>query len=339
MKHRIYASLSLVDLLQRIVARDEQALAEFHDHRRIYHIGEERLLFIPCVMRLLGQEEAHGWSRIETDTALTIILNSYVSLPEKDGGADCSKKYEAALAALESCPEQNLLLRGLALERILNCFLRKDVHRALREARRNGNRTRYTWRVDGGVIRVLLPRTLTGSERAQWLSRNVPFPHANRVGERDRVQGIIDARLGNSMVSIDQLPIPDVQGSLPWSALDRVSEDGIAESVADEKAANCVEQRPRIAALGPERVRALVLASFDAATDENVTAKEVARSFGLDTATYSRFAGRLKPGSPPADLWRNLAQLLAATPRFREACEQAGVWGAVDAVVTRGGNR
>ncbi len=67
---------------------------------------------------------------------------------------------------------------------------------------------------------------------------------------------------------------------------------------------------------------------------------KIAGSYGLSKATYSRFAGTHRANLSDetdshgmADLWENLAGVLASHAKFAEAARSAGVWDQVQLIV------
>ena len=222
--------------------------------------------------------------------------------------------------------------REIAAARILQRLTLTHFRLSCLEARRTRNpaRTRYAWRLSGGVIYVWLPAALSGPRRRMWLEENIGEVDPGAPGERRRVQAVIDELLGPRV----HVPIHDRQAfdrRQPEEVLiqQEVGAAGLARAVAREKADRIDQQRPAIRALGEARVERLVLAAFDALGDDTYQENRIAGAFGLSPATLSRFAGsrwKGRSGGDIPDLWRNTAQVLAGHPDFIEAAEQAGVW-------------
>ena len=124
------------------------------------------------------------------------------------------------------------------------------------------------------------------------------------------------------------------------SVLDRliaaeVAEHGLGTFVAREKCLRINEQRRAIRRLGRCLLSALIHRVFEVQATDSVPDHVIANEFGLSKATYSRFAGSRWSGyddkSIP-DLWRNVAQIVAHVPSFREAATRAGVWSLIETI-------
>jgi len=202
------------------------------------------------------------------------------------------------------------------------------------EARRNANPTksRYTWLVNGGSITVFMPTAMPGCRRRTWLEENVDDPNPFHSGERNRIQAIVNERLGDirhvpfdddDEVSFRQPPRTGSVSSLEHD----ISVNGLARVVADEKADNIDKQRPAIQYLGRSNLKRLILRIFEDLSSESFEEKALAAAFCLSRATVSRFAGsRWKKSRRIPDLWMNLAQTVSAHTAFIEVAQDAGVW-------------
>ena len=132
-------------------------------------------------------------------------------------------------------------------------------------------------------------------------------------------------------------PSPD---PLPSAIETQVSVEGLAETVACEKAEQIKEQRPTIRHLGEEKLKKLIRTVFAKLAYGEYVEKDIARRFGLSEATFSRFAGSRWQNSCDdtvetlvPDLWRNVAHTLAGHSDFVIAAQKAGVWRQISAVV------
>jgi len=198
---------------------------------------------------------------------------------------------------------------------------------------------RYFWQKDGCALGLWMPSTLPGSRCRQWLERNVPDCDPKRVGERERVQSIVNMRLTRPRI----IPLDRVAGganevAAPEDSVSslieaEISVQGLAWTVAEEKAENIDHQRPAIQTLGKEKLKQLVLVVFDSVVNNEACAKDLVDAFGLSGATFSRFAGshwdRGEEGGTvrePPDLWKNTARILALHTGFVEAADKAGLF-------------
>jgi hypothetical protein len=174
------------------------------------------------------------------------------------------------------------------------------------------------------------------------------------------VQQLIDERLSRrAIVSLEELK-PTLRSDGPaapetepaaWGA--ELTTRGLAETVAQEKAANLKQQRPAIRKLGAGAVAALIRELFERLSNEESELAPLAQRYGLSKATLSRFAGFQWHAAPAGaggvggtsggasggvgggavpDLWRNTAHVLTGCEAFREAAADAGVWPRIAAV-------
>lgn len=324
-------------LIEQIVsAAAVEALCEFHDHRTIFSFGDSsELLLADYLSRLKDGVAAQSWGK-HAQAAYDLTLDKFSRLPD-GGGIDCRKYFRGALQALKPVHAQGELERELALAEILQRLVYRHFDLSLKESRRNDSMTRYEWRLQAGTLLLLMPRTLSGGERSQWLRGHVPDVDPQRKNERERVQAIIDEQFGSSEpISFDDQTMADAVAYLPWQLVESISCDGLGKTIAGEKAGCLLEQRPAIQALGAARLEEMVVRIFDALADGCYVDGEIAGAYGLSKATFSRFAGSqwsLDGGIP--DLWKNTAKVLAAHDEFVEAARDAGVWDRVVAVVER----
>ncbi|MCY2928055.1 MAG: hypothetical protein NTV86_00900 [Planctomycetota bacterium] len=310
-----------------------------------------------CVTRW-ATRFAYG-NRLILERAYDLTVDKFSNLPSGDGsngqrhtrGPDCRKYFQtflklalaatAATGSLNACQEEALSAQVLQ-SRVTGCFRLSCL-----EARRaiNPTRTRYAWRVGDGVIRLWMPVSMRGGERRAWLARNVTAPNPLENDEHARVQAIVDRRLGvTNCVPLDETAgITFCDGSDASILESLVEEDvnvrGLAEVVAKEKAAGIEQQRPAIQELGRSNLRRLILRIFADLCEGCFEEKQLAASFGLSPATFSRFAGarwKTHPYAPPPDLWINVARTLAGHLTFIQAAKNAGVWSDVEAMVRTG---
>jgi hypothetical protein len=152
------------------------------------------------------------------------------------------------------------------------------------------------------------------------------------------VQSIIDSRIGRPR-RVDIGDCDEAGGPAAASPYEvavavrrRIAAEGLASVVAAEKAENIGLQRVAVQALGPARLRELVLHIFERLDSGEYHDAEIAARFSLSPSSFSRFAGscwRRRPtrGSrnEVRDLWINTAHVLAADPLLIEVAERSGV--------------
>lgn len=349
-----YAMLTLHELARRIATwGDAEALAEWHNRTPFYLEGEGPVCFVTFVDKL--RRRALDRANEHADKAYDLTLDKFSRLDRlphnhcapavrspSQGGPDCRCYFGAFARSLDK--QQPLLEGMMGLERerheakILQGLVQRHFLLSLRDCQRNSFMTRYVWRLAGGDLTVLMPRSISGRARQKWLQANIGEVDLNRPNEQARIQAIIDHHVGQPrLLSLsedretaydDELPLAQMPGE------DRlaVSVEGLADTVAKEKAANILKLRPAIQALGPAQLQEMILQIFDALADEQYCLVQTAQRFGLSKATLSRFAGirwnadEATLGSGVPDLWRNTAQVIGNDPHFVEAANRAGVW-------------
>ncbi|MHC4370847.1 MAG: hypothetical protein ACYSW8_24820, partial [Planctomycetota bacterium] len=198
---------------------------------------------------------------------------------------------------------------------------------------------RYCWRINGRSMTVWMPIEMPGSRCRTWLETNVPDVDPSRPGERERIQAAIDRLWSKRKVlSLDRLSKHEKAVSADASSgrtfvEEEMSTRGLAGFVAEEKAENITDQRPTIRALGPRRLRKLIMTVFDSLAEDRFNAEQISMDYDLSKATFSRFAGSRwasnndnSDGRDIPDLWQNTAHVLAGHEDFVTAARQAGVW-------------
>lgn len=300
---------------------DAQALEEFHTHRRVFgKLGSQTQRFGDYVNQLVSQSEAHHCAHA-LEFARDLLVDRFSSLSED--GVNC-RRYFAGVLDIHAPDEATLCYR-------LTGLIWRHFRFGLKEAYRNGTRTRYVWEVNNQRLEVLFPRELSGHQRRKWLESCASDVDLTASDAREQVQMRIDEELGHSMQ--DSLDGADgLQSRLaapyaPSEHLDRIGVHGLAHALADEKVDQIDHQRRAIRCLGSARLHDLVCTIFEAIDTERYEEKSIASAFGLSAATFSRFAGsRWHSGNKPIpDLWRNLAQLLAFDVRFAALCADSGI--------------
>lgn len=204
------------------------------------------------------------------------------------------------------------------------------------------------WSVDGVTLCLYMPSAMGRKQRRTWLNSNVTDIDPRRPGERQRVQEIIDRLIVHRgrIRSVDAVnPTPEQPArslDSPENLVAQMASQGLARTVAEEKARNIAKQRPAIRALGAERLAELVRRIFEDLECSRYEDGRVARAFNLSPASFSRFAGSRwareswnEGTSQIPDLWRNTAQVIAMHPDFLETAREAGVWRTIQKVLNR----
>jgi len=350
---------------------DADALKELHANRPLFRMtGGKLLLMAEYLVSLKQRHIAYEWCGrdcVVLEKAYDLTLAKFFNLPNKceagtapgeTDGPDCRYYYKAfhdhAVAQLKRQPPQDAIRAEYMSAALLQKMVMRHFYLSCLECSRQAQKLvkRYAWRLNGRTLYIWLPIEIPGKRCQTWLQDSIPDVDHKRPGERDRVQAIVDRLIAKRRIlSLEELgrnvegtPLASSAG-LP-SVEEGISTDGLAESVAEEKADNIKYQRPAIQSLGKARLRQLVRRIFDDLVSERYEAKNIASDFGLSKATFSRFAGSRWNNSPERnalspvpDLWRNLAHVLASHSTFRKAAQKAGVWRQVCSVVSDETNR
>lgn len=358
-----YESLPLVELTEHIVeSSDRAALHEFHEHRTLFRSLEGPLMLLaPFVIHLCHTPWAPalvGHDPTLLDLAYDLTLDKFAHLPESGpprikrskNGPDCRFYFGSFLEHMKQwCmenPDRTLLEEEAEAARVLQNRVVKNFRFSCLEVKRlkNPSQSRYVWHVNGGTIPLLMPTSMRGSKRRAWLEANVKNPDPVRPGERDRIQALVNEQLSfprKIPLEGEKNPIelPSRTASPLSSLIEKeVRLKGLAVVVADEKADTLDQQRPAIQKLGRPGLRQLILDIFEDLATGCYEEKRLAGAYGLNRASFSRFAGSRwhssAEGRPP-DLWANMAETLAIHETFVEVAKQAGVWEGVEAVLEK----
>lgn len=343
-------SLSLVDLVAQIVEGNEAALREFHEERTVFSFREDRaLVFVRYVDRLRGNANESGTTVADEAYSLTVdkfrTLSTVVASPGDKRlaartGPDCRTYFWPFLYAMERLrarqPSSSLLDEECAAARMLQGLVRRHFRLSVLECYRRAcpGMSRYVWQLPTGRIAVMMPEFISGRARKTWLEAYVDAPDPLRPDESQRVQNIINERLGNAVVSSDccETQVPEEADN----AARRYFDDpdlitDLAGAVAKEKADSIEEQRESIRTMWPWDLEAMIHRIFRTLSEGECRDKEIADAFDLSRATFSRFAGtRWGVRSSIPDLWANTAHVLAGDRRFADAAKTVGVWPGVE---------
>jgi len=203
--------------------------------------------------------------------------------------------------------------------------------------------TRYQWHLNGDIIIVWMPITITGNKRRLWLEEHIDDPKPSRPGEKYRIQQIIDSELGFGEISHmgDYKYTLSVDHRLketqPINTEDGTTVCDIAKAVVEEKARNIHLMRPSVRILGRTKLGKLITRIFEQITEGCYDEKKLAQRFGLSQSSLTRFAGsrwQISANSRPPDLWSNLAHLLAKNGTvFSSVAKACGIWKQVQEVI------
>lgn len=354
-----YRRLPLVELIELIAHHgDLAALRELHEHRTIFHHKRgPGLRLVEYLQRLRESSVAQrlcGHNANILDRAYDLTNDKFSRLPGnpasrgrrqaargRQRGPDCRYYFRAFLeyVAQNAKTSRSALEAELFAARRLQTFVYRHFLFSCKDAARQepGASRTFFWRVNGRGIRVWMPSDMSRVQCKGWLKANVEAPDFRRPGERKRVQGIIDQRLGRPAVLRFSQALGEKAGrmskcqSIPWSVQHEMSTGGLAAAVAREKAQAIHRQRPAIRRLGPDQLARMIRCIFEELAAGTYKDSEVAHEFGLSKPTFSRFAGsrwsrRDTSATVIPDLWRNTAQVLAGNAVFTESAKAAGIW-------------
>ena len=357
---RRYSFLSLYELIRRIVDEgDHQALIEFHNRPLLNFKAESSLTCAEYIDQC--REGLLNWWRGTrnpfeiADRAYDLTIDKFSNLsvtlepPDNPGagknqlkqnGPGCRFYFRAVLRGLDKSFKKSPNKGQLELEAesaaAIQGFVRRHFHLSVKEAKRKVNPlwSRYFWNVGGWKICVWLPVHLKGRERREWLEKNIGPPDPAKPGERERIQALINQKIGNvGVIPFNENAHQNVLEGHEYRS-DQKGDvcQSLGDVVAQEKAGNIACQRRAIRALGHDKLKQMVLYIFEKVASDDYHDIAVAKIFGLSKATFSRFAGsRWKTSNPNIpDLWLNTAQVLSVHPDFKKAAVEAGIWKQVE---------
>ena len=317
------------------------------------------MLFVEFMEELRTKPWVLKWTnhnQLVLEKAYDITVDKFSHIPSDRAARDKSKKkrpdcchyFRAFLDMtadwMANASNGNPLLEEISASRIFQKLVARHFRLSCKEALRNSNpmMSRYAWPVNGGVINILMPTSIFGRKRWEWLNAHVKNPDPQREGEKQRIQSIINERLGKPrQVILTKKLRQDLFGRSADTPIESLMEreiniHGMANVVAEEKAECISDQRPAIQGLGEASLKKLVCHVFEALSTDQYEEKGIAELFGLSRPTFSRFAGsrwQIDPSSTAPDLWRNVAQTLAGHTTFVEKAKEAGVWPRVQGVL------
>jgi hypothetical protein len=356
LKDRIdYGQMPLLQLEDRIAnSSDRQALKELHNNRlfdhqeyqRSYHLAEyismkksSKIAWDWCGHEPLVLEEAYNRTVDKFNNMPARTDNDEQHEPP---GPDCRLYFSAVSKYTTELFKEKPPANAIQAEIIATEMLRKMIDRqfyfSCLEARRKEYKfaRRYRWELDQGDLYLWIPWEVPGQRCREWLQANIGQVDPLRYGEKDRVQAIIDGLfLKRKIFFLSELhqleeKLPPCTDPLSSMMEEQVTVDGLAETVADEKAENIKRQRRTIQRLGKEKLRKLIYSIFNALARGEYVEHRIAASYGLSPATFSRFAGAHwnkncdDTSSVPA-LWSNTAHTLAGHLKFVMEAKKAGV--------------
>ena len=349
-----YRLLTLLQLLGRIVYySDTEALKELHDnrlfrhheHKRGFHLAE----YIETFMDSNTAMKWCGHDPLVLEESYNLCIDKLSNMPVqtenerlKRQGPDCRPYFLACfiftINLFKEEPPANALEAEIIACEILLRFVKRTFRFCCWEARRRNYpfARRYRWILPEGDLYVWVPFEIPGKRCREWLEINVGEVDPRRHGEKARVQAIIDRLLAKRKIyllselhKLDKMlpPSPDPLVSM---IQEQVSVEGLAEVVALEKSENIGQQRRKIQLLGEKKLKDLIHRIFDALARGEYVEKEIAASFDLSAATFSRFAGshwKRNCGdiNRVPDLWLNLADVLSGHSCFIMTAKKAGV--------------
>jgi len=364
-----YGFLSLYELMRRIADEgDRQALIEFHNRPLFIFRGEGSLTCSEYIDRhrkmlsLFGRGTANSFEIADQAYDLTIDKFSNLSIAQrqlnkrstgknnlKQDGSKCRYYLRAGLNWLDktfkTSPYKSQLEFESRTAAAVQGLVRRHFHLSVLEVKRKINPlwSRYYWDIGDGKICLRLPVHLKGGERKDWLEKNIDSLDPAKPGERKRIQNQIYRRLGNlRLIPFDEA----VHGTKIENNEHNLCQNidvckSLGKIVADEKTGNIEKQRRAIRVLGKDILKRMIQYIFQNVGCDDYKDNEVADSYGLSKATFSRFAGSYWKNSNKSipDLWLNTAQVLSIHPDFKDAAVEAGVWGQVSKTIEKGGER
>jgi len=360
----MYGHLTLLRLAE-LIARDgdRNALQEMHNNRKLfYYQNNQPLRMAEFADKLRQSRQARRWCNGESEIlekAYDLTISKFNNLPNpknncpevKQQGPNCRYYYEAFIKQAAKTTNSQLHYRDdddkeREVAKLLQNLIVRHFRLSCQECSRRDREltTRYLWQVNGHAMEIFLPVDIQGRQRGKWLADNIPNVDPTRLGERDRVQDMVDnlTRKRNilSLEDIEENTIVADSSTSELQIQQQITVKGLADVVAQEKAENIEVQRDAIQQLGKEKLRQLVRQIFDCLARGEYEVVKVAENFGINKTTFSRFAGSnwlTQSGKshdyPIPDLWLNTAQTLAGHPAFVRVAEDTGILGRIEGVL------
>ena len=364
-KRSYYQSLSLMELVERVVQHeDPDALDEilnrplFHSQEksrlRLSEYLETQRMLVPNI--LWGRANTYEIADKAYDSAMDKFFNLHVKFAGsrhnlqpintimKQTGPDCRLYWKAFLKYLtkefKKRPPASKIDEESKASALIQRFVKRHFFLSLLEAQRSTDKfwSRYNWQLGNHSICVWLPKFLKGTQRRRWLEKNIKDPDPTSSAERKRIQKVIRSKLGTMAFVRYQEDIGLSSAVSTENQLSSSTDFGITlgRFIAEEKSGDIDNQRRSIRKLGKEKLEMLVIRIFEDLDAGTFKDQQIAKDFGLSKATFSRFAGSRWHASATAaipDLWQNTAHVLSTHPEFKEATIAAGVWKKVEQTI------
>lgn len=346
-----YQEMALVELIERIVCDgDTHALNELHENRPVFRYqGKRGLLMVDFLVQLKDRRLTGQWcgyNEVTIERAFDLALSKFLNIPQKNSGppetagSDCRYYYDAYLQCINERIQDSLdaIETELMAATLLETFVIRQFYLSCLECRRREQKImrRIFWELDGRRLSLWMPNELTAKQCRQWLNEHIVDVDPYCDWDRDRIQNIIDRNLARrKLVSFASFQVDEkVAGpSFVSSVIQKeMATNGLAETLANEKADQIESQRPAIRLLGKQKLKTLIHKTFDNLMNHGKDYQYILSEFGLTKATYNRFAGskwhenETEDSIRVPDLWKNAAHLLARHPDFVEVAQQTGVW-------------
>lgn len=341
--------LSLIDLLARVVSySDQDALTEFHDRRSVFVFSDRGRLLLAEYVDCLRCNEAERGKGQMAEHAYNLTITKFSRLPppgEAPGsGTDC-RNYFRPFVERHRDSMSSVLQGEYTAGQHLQRLVARQFHLSLLESLRHDcpGMSRYEWKLPTGTISVLMPLSVAGRRRRNWLEANIPDAEGSRPGESQRVQDIVNRCFGAQVEGLED----NVEyGEAAQAQSQQVSTmsglpvaENVIEALATEKAERKAELSPGLRRLPESALKQLIHDICDTLMSDGA-GKKSPRPAWMGKVEFSRFAGtRWTVRRSVPILWANLAHLLASQEDFVDAAKSAGVWAKVDDIVTRAPTR
>ena len=331
----------LESLIECIVEHgDQDALNELHDHRTVFTFGvKTRLRLVEYLDCLRNLEAKRGEDRI-ADHAYDLTVAKFSRLPSTDeaprAGTDCRRYFRPFVERMKKDPVRKMggvvLLDEYRAAQRLQGLVGWHFKLSLRESGRREcpGMSRYDWKLSTGTISVLMPKSLAGRRRGEWLNANIQDPDAGRPDENHRVQDIVNQHFGHQFEPLDENA---AYGQVASDTDKDASADDLIEALAEEKAERQAELSRRIRGLTRASLKKMIRAICNELMEEESGEEEIAKSYCIGKVEFSRFAGtRWAARKSVPVLWANLAHLIASREDFGEVARAAGIWPKVERI-------
>lgn len=345
-----YQKLSIFNLIEKVALdKDQRALNHLLDNLKLIQYNDTRYLFYDF-LNLLYKRQFSPYINIkknETDLNEKLELTYEKTLKQfsvlrpnkksiKMAGPFCNAKYNRLYEQIVGINENSI---GERFQYLVLSTIKFSWLESCREL--NKFYERYRWRVDNEYIELYRPIKIDARDFRVWLNENINLSEFRGGDRKQNIQQLVYNHFGfqREVPFYDDYTQHEVfnQSHDPLEVNEkRYIGKFLFKIIAKEKSENFKLLRPSIRRLGKQKVKELVLKILDQFDDMKFSDASIANEYGLDKATFSRFASskwsRDDGIDRIPDLWKNIAGVISRNPNFVDAAVTLGIKGSIDLI-------